>query len=138
MKTFLVVSLAFLLCACVLGAETAFESRDDFLASLGSPEPVLEKAAGFAKSSCTVTLTCDAGGYFLSCTSGSGACSSTATSVTCDGVTQTCPVCYRTRTCCDNSVIECFGWSSCSAGPPRCVTCDGVTQDCCPPLSSCF
>jgi hypothetical protein len=115
--------------------------KAQFLASLGVPQPVeaASRRAIQTKSSCTVTLTCDAGGYPLQCTSGSGNCSSTTTSVTCDGVTQNCPVCYKTRTCCDGTVLECWGWSSCQNGPgARSITCDGFQEGPCPPISQCF
>ena len=111
---------------------------DSFLSSLGSPAPAPAAARGLqTKQTCTVTLDCHVGpGYQLSCTSGSGNCSSTATSVTCDGATQNCPVCYVSVDCCgDGTILDCFGFSSCSHGARR-VTCDGFT-DFCGPIRQC-
>jgi hypothetical protein len=113
--------------------------KAQFLAALGAPQPV--EAASRAiqtKSSCTVNLTCNAGAYHLSCTSPNGNCSSTSTSVTCDGVTQPCPICYKTRGCCDGTVLECWGWSFCQNVAPRSIQCDDDLEGPCPPISQCF
>lgn len=109
-----------------------------FLESLRTPAPVMAKSGGLAtKSSCTVTLTCDVGAYPLSCSSSTGDCQAGSTWVKCDGVQKDCPVCYQTRTCCDNSVIECYGWTSCGPGGVRTVVCDGMVQGTCPPIYHC-
>ena len=136
--------LVLVLCTCTLAsaqvppAAGAVPDTAAFLESLRTPDPVMAKSGGLAtKSSCTVNLTCDAGGYWLSCTSASGNCHSGSTWVSCDDVQQNCPVCYRSKICCDGSTIECWGWSSCSTGGPRNVVCDGVIQGTCPPLSQC-
>lgn len=126
-----------ILCVCTAGASAqtmAAMTKDDFLASLRSPEPVNAARSQF-KQACTVTLHC-AIGYFLSCSSGSGNCQSGPTWVRCDGVQQDCPVCYKSVSCgCDCGTVDCFGWSSCSSGARR-VTCDGVTYAC-PPIRQC-
>ena len=54
-----------------------------------SPAPVLESSDVEAFSACTVTLACT-GGSSLQCSSAVGSCSSTSTSVTCDGETRSC------------------------------------------------
>lgn len=140
-----VLLLALVLCTCALGAAAqapaapgATLDKATFLASLQAPQPVEVSSHRRlpTKSSCTVNLTCDAGAYPLSCSSAVGDCNSGATWVKCDGVEQDCPICYKSRTCCDGSVVECWGWSSCSFSF-RSVTCDGVASDQCPPLSQC-
>jgi hypothetical protein len=139
-----VLILALALCTCALGVNAQTPApgttmdKAAFLASLQSPKPVEVSSRHLAtKSSCTVNLTCDVGGYPLSCSSASGDCQSGATWVKCDGVEQDCPVCYKSRACCDGSIRECWGWSSCALTAPRTVTCDGFAEDPCPPLSQC-
>ena len=110
-----------------------------FLASLGTPQAV-EAASRHriqTKSTCTVNLTCDVGAYHISCTSPNGDCSSTSTSVTCDGNTTNCPICAASVECCDGSSFSCVGWSSCD-DTLRSVTCDGHTHGFCPRPSQCF
>lgn len=135
--------LTLVLCTCALSAAAAQLpaaglTKAAFLESLRGPAPVQTSSHHHlaTKSTCTVNLTCDVGGYPLSCTSTNGDCQSGTTWVKCDGVEQDCPVCYRSTTCCDNSIRECWGWSSCTGGF-RTVTCDGVSEDPCPPLSQC-
>jgi hypothetical protein len=133
--------MVLMLCVCTAGAVAqapAPISEADFLASLAAPQPVPAKAGSATKASCTVTLTCDVGGFFLSCTSPNGDCQSGPTWVKCDGIQQNCPICQASRSCCDGSFVQCFGWSSCSNTPFRCITCDGVIEGCCPPLSQCI
>ena len=128
-----------ILCICTAGASaqsSAPITKDQFLASLWAPEPVLASARAPFKQFCTVNLTCSVGGYQLSCSSNNGDCHSGPTWVKCDGVQQNCPVCYKSVDCaCDCGTVDCFGWSSCSSGARR-VTCDGVTYNC-PPLHAC-
>lgn len=133
-----------MLSVCAVGAwakgpvSPTLVSTADFLASLGAPQPVQASGGGITpKSTCTVTLTCDAGGFFLSCTSPSGNCSSGATWISCDGNQQNCPVCYKSRTCCDGTVLECWGWTSCQNVAPRSIACDGEVFGPCPPISQC-
>jgi hypothetical protein len=136
--------LALVLCTCTLAASAQIPpaggaglDKAAFLESLRTPGPVMAKSGLATKSACTVNLTCDVGGYPLSCSSSSGDCHAGPTWVECDGVRQNCPVCYRSKTCCDGSVIECWGWSSCSPGGIRNVVCDGMIQGTCPPISQC-
>jgi hypothetical protein len=111
--------------------------KAQFLDSLGAPQPVeaASRRSIQTKSTCTVTLTCDAGAYPLQCSSSSGNCSSGATWVSCNGVQQNCPVCHRFVTCCDDSTRECWGWSYCPLHPGA-VECDGEVSSC-PPLWEC-
>jgi hypothetical protein len=142
-KAALIFSLV--LCICALGvnaqalpAPGATMDKAAFLASLQAPKPVEASSHHLAtKSSCTVSLTCDVGGYFLSCSSANGDCQAGSTWVKCDGNQQDCPVCYKSKVCCDGSTIECFGWTSCGPNGVRTVVCDGVVQDTCPPISQC-
>jgi hypothetical protein len=131
--------VALILCICTVGAsaQTAVPmTKAEFLASFGAPEPVLAKSGSLTKQLCTVHLTCDVGGYYLSCSSNNGDCHAGPTWVKCDGVQQNCPICYKSVDCgCDCGTEDCFGWSSCSSGARR-VTCDGVTYQC-PPLRQC-
>ncbi|HEX9945886.1 MAG TPA: hypothetical protein VGG03_28090 [Thermoanaerobaculia bacterium] len=122
--------VALLLCICTLAARGQSPaptlSKAEFLASLGSPEPLYAK--GFQmRSSCTVTLNCDVG-YHLTCSSGSGDCQSGPTWVKCDGVQQDCPVCAETCPCGERT---CFGWSYCDSGL-RWIECDGHRYSCIP------
>ncbi|GHG95123.1 hypothetical protein [Comamonas sp. JC664] len=77
---------AVLLVAACGGAEEPFSEED--------PTPGLESSdvGGDVEafSACTVTLACT-GGSSIQCSSTVGSCSSTSTSVTCDGETQACP-----------------------------------------------
>ena len=133
--TALLVLLLLCVCTAASAQTSTVPTKEEFLVSLGTPEP-MPAARPLAKQTCTVTLHCAVGGYFLSCTSSSGNCQSGPTWVKCDGVRQNCPVCYKTVTCgCDCDPIDCFGWSSCSSGARR-VTCDGVTYAC-PPILQC-
>jgi hypothetical protein len=145
MKNVILV-FALVLCTCTLAAAVQTPSapgtgmdKATFLQSLQVPAPVLASSRDRlpTKSSCTVSLTCDVGAYPLSCSSASGDCQSGATWVKCDGVQQDCPVCHQIRTCCDNSVIECYGWTSCDANL-RSVTCDGQVKGTCPPIYHCY
>jgi hypothetical protein len=149
MKNVILV-FALVLCTCTLAAAVQAPSapgtgmdKATFLQSLQVPAPVLASSRAGSrdrlptKSSCTVSLTCDVGAYPLSCSSANGDCQAGSTWVKCDGVQQDCPVCYKTRTCCDNSVIECYGWTSCGFGGTRSVVCDGQVEGTCPPLSQC-
>jgi hypothetical protein len=139
-----VLFLALVLCICVLAAGAqappapgAVPDKAAFLDSLRTPQPVFAGSRS-TKSTCNIQLTCDnVNGYVVSCSSPSGDCHSGSTSVTCDGVQYDCPVCYKSRTCCDGSIRECWGWSSCGFTNPRTVICDGFPEDPCPPLSQC-
>lgn len=130
-----------LLFACALGAQSASGASagtdvEGFLASLSTGVPVFTSGEGL-DSYCSVRLTCDVGGYVVSCQSWSGDCHSNGSSVTCDGATQECPVCSARTTCpCYSNTIECFGWSSCHSGAEY-ISCDGAWQDCWPPMSQC-
>ncbi|HSS47458.1 MAG TPA: hypothetical protein VLX28_00795 [Thermoanaerobaculia bacterium] len=114
--------------------------KAQFLASLGAPQPVeaASRRGIQPKSSCTVTLTCDVGAYHLQCTSSSGNCSAGSTWVSCDGNQQNCPICYKTRSCCDGTTLECWGWSFCQNVAPRSIQCDDDIEGPCPPLSQCI
>jgi hypothetical protein len=140
-----VLILALVLCTCALGAGAqappaygAAMDKAAFLDSLETPRPVFARSGSLpAKSTCNIQLTCDnVNGYMVSCSSSSGDCHSSTTSVTCDGVQHNCPICYIQKTCCDESIRECWGWSSCSFMFPRSIKCDGDTYTC-PPLTQC-
>jgi len=144
-----VLILTLVLCTCALGASAQALpdlggglDKATFLASLGTPAPVAASTQSGrlpTKSTCTVNLTCDVGGYPLSCTSTNGDCHAGPTWVECDGNRQNCPVCYRNVSCAcpDGQVYECWGWSSCSFRATKNVTCDGVTYGDCLPLYDC-
>src|ERR1700744_6408207 len=115
------LSLALVLCTCALGvaqappASGAAMDKAAFLALLQTPEPVTTSARSgrlSTKSTCTVNLTCDVGGYPLTCTSTNGDCQAGSTWIECDGNQQNCPVCYRNVGCAcpDGQVYECWGW----------------------------
>jgi hypothetical protein len=113
--------------------------KAQFLASLGTPQPVEASGGGgvTTKSTCTVDLTCDVGSYHISCTSPSGNCSSGSTWVTCDGNTTNCPICAVSVLCCDGTSYHCVGWSSCDDSADRSVTCDGHIHGYCPRPVNC-
>ena len=142
-RVILVLTLVLCTCALVVSAQVppapgAAMDKTAFLASLQAPKPVEVSSHRplATKSSCTVSLICDVGAYPLSCSSANGDCQAGPTWVKCDGVEQDCPICYKSRSCCDGSIRECWGWSSCTTGF-RTVTCDGISEDPCPPLSQC-
>jgi hypothetical protein len=132
------VILGLLLCPLSLAAASGPEGQqvptaEEFLASLGSavtmPEP------GYANH-CSATWQCPIGGFSISCT-GHANCTAQPNYVECDGVRQTCPICYVEIDCCGNGDIEsCYGYSSCSKAF-RSVTCDGVTYRCGPVIERC-
>jgi hypothetical protein len=143
MKRIMSLWAGIFLFACALEAQGASAASTDtdvegFLASLRTGVPVSTSEG--MDSYCSVQLTCDVGGYPLSCESWSGDCHSTSNSVTCDGVEQTCPICRAVVTCpCYGNTIECFGWSYCRSRPllTPFVECDGYREDCWPPMSQC-
>jgi hypothetical protein len=134
-RTALLIVLMLCFCTAAAWAQAPVPmDKAQFLASLGTPQPVEAASRRIqTKSTCTVTLTCDVGGYPLQCTSTSGNCSAGATWISCDDNQQNCPICYKSRTCCDGSVRECWGWFSCGPG----VTCDGNSPASCPPIRQC-
>ncbi|HEX2223724.1 MAG TPA: hypothetical protein VHN15_05940 [Thermoanaerobaculia bacterium] len=131
-KTFLFLLALGLLAG---GSLAAAETPDPFLAPGVGCGAGLGQEAPVWKAACNVNLTCDVGGYYLSCSSQAGNCQAGGTWVQCDGVRKNCPVCYVQKTCPSGAVVSCFGWTSCTQYPLR-VNCDGQDHICPPFLPS--